>query len=76
MKTVKDYLNEVKATSIKQGNTFTLSADIGKFVKGDKVTVDEVKASGDDIELHLSNEAGDKDVFYLDKNDEIEGLVG
>lgn len=75
MKTVKDYLNEVKATSIKQGNTFTLSADIGKFVKGDKVTVDEVIPSGNDIELHLSNEAGDTDIFYLDINDDFEELM-
>lgn len=68
------YLNEVKAISIKVGNIFTLSGDIGKFHKGEKVTVDNIKPSGNDIELSLSNETGVKDVFYMDKNDNFEEL--
>ena len=75
METLKEYLNEVKATSIRVGSNFTLAADIGKFVKGDKVTIEDVKKYGDDIELHLTNQSGDEDVFYLDKNDDFEELI-
>jgi len=67
-------LKEVKATSIKVGNTFTLSGDIGKFKKGEKVTVTKTKPNGDDIELYLKNKSGVIDVFYLDKNDNFEEL--
>ena len=67
-------INEVKAISIKIGNTFTLSGEIGKFKKGEVVTVDDVRSSGNDIELHLSNNKGVTDTFYLDRNDEFEAL--
>lgn len=76
METLKEYLNEVKATSIKVGKTFTLSNDIGKFVKGDQITVKDIKKSGEDVELHMSNQHGDEDVFYIDKNDDFEELIG
>lgn len=72
---VQQYLNEVKATQIGIGNQFTLSGDIGKFVKGDKVEVTNITPSGEDIELELTNENGDRDVFYLDKNDSFEELT-
>jgi hypothetical protein len=64
-------INEVKAISIKQGNTFTLSDAIGKFKKGEQVTVDKIRSYGNDIELHLSNDKGVTDTFYLDKNEEL-----
>ena len=64
-------LDEIKATAIRTGNTFTLSGDIGKFKKGEKVTVTKVRPNGDDIELHLSNKSGITDILYLDKNDDF-----
>lgn len=67
-------ISEVKAMSIKKGNIFTLSGDIGKFKIGEKVTVDDVKPTGNDIEVHLSNEEGITDTFYLDSNDNFEEL--
>lgn len=72
---MKNILNEIKAINIKIGDTFTISNSIGKFNEGDKVTVDDVRSFGDDIELHLSDEDGNKDTFYLDKNDEFEDLA-
>ena len=64
-------LNEIKVSSINIGDKFTLSADLGKFKKGDKVEVLNKKPDGDDIKLVLYN-GKVKDVFYLDKTDEIE----
>ena len=72
---VKEYLNEVRATSITQGKTFKLSGDIGKFVAGETVTVDSVNTFGNDIELELSNDEGITDTFYLDRNDDFEELI-
>jgi hypothetical protein len=72
---VQQYLNEVKATQIAVGNQFTLSGDIGKFVKGDKVEIIKVTPFGNDIEIKLTNEEGTTDTFYLDKNDDFEELT-
>ena len=71
---MKELLNEIKALSIRTGDTFTLVGDIGYFKKGDEVTVDQVRPVGEDVELHLSNQNGLTDTFYLDKNDEFEEL--
>jgi hypothetical protein len=71
----KQYLNEVKATSIRVGNKFKLSNDLGKFKEGEEVHVTKISPFGDDIELHLSNVKGVKDTFYLDKNDDFEGII-
>jgi hypothetical protein len=68
------FLDEIKAISIKAGEKFTLSGDIGNFKKGDEVTVDSIEPNGDDIQLHLSNDQGIKDTFYLDKDDDFEEL--
>jgi hypothetical protein len=72
---IKQYLNEVKATSLTVGETFTLSGDIGNFKEGEKVSVDDILPFGNDVELHLSNSKGVKDTFYLDINDDFEQLV-
>ena len=72
---MQQYLNEVKATQIKVGSQFTLSGDIGKFVKGDKVKVTKITPFDNDIEIELSNEVGDIDSFYLDKNDNFNELI-
>jgi len=64
-------LDEVKVSTISIGDKFTLSADLGKFKKGDKVEIIGKKPDGDDIKLTLYN-GKIKDTFYLDKNDEIE----
>jgi hypothetical protein len=75
MSKLQQYLDEVKATSITMGKVFTLSDDIGKFKVGEKVIVDEIKSFGNDIEVHLSNESGVTDTFYLDRNDDFEELM-
>lgn len=75
MSKLQQYLDEVKATSIKMGKVFTLSDDIGKFKAGEKVIVDEIRPFGNDIEIHLSNESGVTDTFYLDRNDDFEELM-
>jgi hypothetical protein len=67
-------INEVKAISLKIGQTFTLSGEIGNFKKGETVTVDDVRPFGNDVELHLSNDNGVTDTFYLDRNDDFEEL--
>ena len=67
-------INEIKAISIQVGQTFTLSEDIGKFKKGEKVKVKEKKMYGDDIKLVLIDSQGVTDDFYLDKNDDFEQL--
>jgi len=64
-------INEVKAISIRKGETFKISSDIGKFKAGEQVTVDDIRPYGNDIELHLSNDEGTTDTFYLDKNDDF-----
>jgi len=67
-------INEIKAVSIQVGQIFTLSGDIGKFKKGEKIKVKEKKMYGDDIKLILINSQGITDDFYLDKNDDFEQL--
>jgi hypothetical protein len=71
---MKELLNEIKATVIRTGDTFTLIGDIGQFKAGETVTIDQVRPTGEDIEIHLSNDNGLSDVFYLDKNDDFEEL--
>jgi hypothetical protein len=71
---LEQYLNEVKATYIGVGNEFTLSGDIGIFSKGEKVKVTKITPFGNDIEIKLTNQNGDDDVFYLDRNDNFEEL--
>jgi len=66
-------INEVKGDQISVGDIFTLSADLGKFKRENKVKVTSVKPSGNDIVITLTN-GTTKDTFYLDKNDEFEGL--
>jgi hypothetical protein len=75
IKKIQQYLNEVKATSLTVGETFIVSGDIGKFKEGEKVSVDDIRPFGNDVELHLSNSEGVKDTFYLDRNDDFEQLV-
>ena len=64
-------INEVKAVQIRVGNTFNLADDLGKFKKGEEVTVNDVQQSAMDFIVTVSNKAGDKDTFYLDRDDEI-----
>lgn len=65
-------LNELKIT---KGETLTISANIGNFKKGDKVTVTQVNPNGDDVEIHLRNKKGIKDVFYMDESDNFDDLT-
>lgn len=64
-------LEEAKAGSLSAGDTFKMIDDLGKFVKGEEVTV--VSATPDDsgqIILVLSNDS-DEDEFYVDRDDEF-----
>jgi hypothetical protein len=64
-------LEEAKAGSLSTGDTFKMIDDLGKFVKGEEVTV--VSATPDDsgqITLVLSN-GSDEDEFYVDRDDEF-----
>jgi len=71
----QQYLDEVKSTQINVGKSFTLAGDIGNFKKGEKVEVTNISSLADDIEIELTNDKGDVDVFYLDKNDDFEELT-
>lgn len=66
-------IEETKITSINVGDTFTLSGDLGKFKKGEKIKIVSKIPYGDDIELTISNNKI-KDIFHIDKNDDIEEL--
>lgn len=68
------FLNEVKAIQISVNDEYTLAGDIGKFKKGEVVTVVSLKPYGNDLELTLSN-GKTKDTFYLDRNDDFEALT-
>lgn len=70
----KKYLDEAKVSTISRGDKFTLSSDLGKFKKGEEIEILDKKPEGDDIKLTLYN-GKVKDVFYLDKNDDIEELI-
>jgi hypothetical protein len=65
------FLNEAK---IKQGETFKLAGNIGTFKKGEQVTVYNIKHTQDDVEIHLKNSKGVKDVLYMDKSDNFDDL--
>lgn len=64
-------INEVKAISLNVGSKFKMSDSLGKFKKGEEVTVDDIQPSGEDVVVTLSNDKGETDTFYFDKNDEI-----
>jgi hypothetical protein len=66
----KKYLDEAKVSTISRGDKFTLSSDLGKFKKGEEIEIINKKPDGDDIKLTLFN-GKVKDIFYLDKNDDI-----
>jgi len=67
-------MDEVKGDQIRQNDVFTLSADLGNFKKGDQIKVSSVRddEGGGLIISCVSKNA--KDNFYIDKNDEFEGL--
>lgn len=71
MEKIKNYLNEVKAISVKVGDTFKMSDELGEFKRGEEVTVIDVEPSGEDIVVTLRNESGKTDTFYFDKSDII-----
>jgi hypothetical protein len=70
----KKFLNEVKTTSIKRGDKFKLSADLGSFTKGEKIKVIDVIPSDDDIEIVLSN-GKIEDSFFIDENDNFNEFI-
>jgi len=63
------FLNEAK---IKQGETFKLAGNIGTFKKGEKLTIYDIKYTNKDVEIHLKNNKGVKDVLYMDKSDNFD----
>lgn len=46
-----------------------MRGDLGKFKKGEKVTIESMNPEGDDIKMVLKNEKGETDDFFIDKND-------
>jgi hypothetical protein len=52
-----------------KGETFDIAENIGKFTKGEKVTVSEIKVRKNDVALIIENKNGIKDTFFIDKND-------
>lgn len=65
-------IEEIKVNTLRVGQEYTISDDIGKFSKGDKVTILSITPYGDDLKIILNNEKGIKDFFILDKNDDID----
>lgn len=63
-------IKEEKVSNFKVGQEFTMTDDLGKFKKGESVTVIKILPFGNDIELHLKGKEA-KDVFYLDRNDNL-----
>lgn len=64
-------INEIKAMSLNIGDTFIMSNSLGKFKKGEEVTVNDIEPSGEDVVVTLINNNKIIDTFYFDKNDEI-----
>lgn len=64
----------LKESKITKGDEITLTMPIGNFKKGDQLTVIDVKPNGDDIEVHLQNSKGIKDVLYMDKTENLDDL--
>ena len=64
-------INELKAMYLNVGDVFTMSADLGKFTKGEQVTVKNIESSGEDVVVTLVNDEGTTDTFYFDKDEEI-----
>ena len=62
--------NEAKAGSLSVNDEITLIDSLGKFIKGEKVTIVSIKPYGGDLQIMLSN-GKDTDDFYVDKNDEL-----
>jgi hypothetical protein len=64
-------INELKAMYLNVGDVFTMSADLGKFTKGEQVTAKNIEPSGEDVVVTLVNDEGTTDTFYFDKDEEI-----
>ncbi len=64
----------LKESKITKGDEITLTMPIGNFKKDDQLTVIDIKPNGDDIEVHLQNNKGIKDILYMDKTENLEDL--
>ena len=64
-------LEEVKASTLKVGERFTLGSSLGVFKAGDKVVVTSITPFGNDLKIVLAK-GMIKDDFYIDKNDEFD----
>lgn len=71
----KKKLNELEenitTNTLRQGQKFTLSADIGEFKEGDEVEVVTINKTDQDIEVTLKDTNGKTDTIYLDPNDDL-----
>ena len=65
-------LQEIKGLEITPGETFDIQGDLGKFKRGEKVTVKAVNTFGQEIQFTLRNETGVEDTFIMDVNDKFE----
>jgi hypothetical protein len=60
-----------KTLGIKPGQVFTLNENLGKFKKGDKIMVEQIKILQEDVEVIFKGKKGARDNFFFDKNDRI-----
>ncbi len=67
---MKKQTNEaIKTASINVGDKFTVTGDMGKFKKGDKVEVTKIKPYGADIRIHMISDTAE-DFIIVDKDDD------
>jgi len=64
------FLSEIKASSLKIGDSFKLSSNLGKFRKDEQIKLIDILQGSDDIEIILSNGIT-QDNFFLDPNESI-----
>lgn len=62
---------ELDSLDLEEGKEFNLEYNVGKFRKGDKLTVIYKQVNNNEVELKLQNQNGIIDFFYFDLNDKI-----
>jgi len=69
---MKEQLNEIQASLLRQGKKYTITDDIGVFKKGEEVVVNNVKVYGGEMRIELIGDKGKKDFFIIDLNDNLD----
>lgn len=73
MRKIKEIIHEIYdgSDNLIEGQSYVLSSDLGNFKRGERVIVDSINYTPNDLELTLLNKHGVKDTFYLDPNDKM-----